>query len=365
MAEYHCRVYGEGGVEAQSTHLRIESDHIRLTDSAYANNPLPFDQLDLEVVGSGPYCVQIKAQSQELTIVLPDVAILSQLGALPMNSRLGKQARLLKDSLVKKHRSHRKQWTIVVAALVAIPVLAFIFLNAVINQSIAQIDPSYEARLGTWIAESQERKSSADKNEAQEKRVRAIGEKLVAHLQKPPYKFFFFVAQDPEINACAYPGGVVVVNSGLVEAGDDDELAGVIGHEIGHVLHRDTLRATMHNLSLGLSFSAFLHLIGLGGDGADLHGKHLAELMEELESLSYSRGQEAAADREGVLMAMRAGYSGEGLVNFFDKESKKKGAAGAVTEQLTGLFSTHPLDKERMAAIRAEVAKYKNESKAK
>jgi|GEM_PF-1068382 len=362
MTEYHCRVYGAGGVEAQSTHLHIDAEHIRLTDAAYANNPLPFDQVQLELVGSGPYCLQLKVPGQELTIVVTDVELVNKLAALPSTNKLGQQARALRSSLVVKHHSNRAKWMLVGGALLVMPVLFFIFLYSSINQAIAQINPTFESRLGDWIAQAQERAENR-KAAVQARRVDVIGRKLVAHISDSPYKFHFFVELDPTVNACAYPGGVVVVKTGLAEAADDDELAGVIGHEIGHVLHRDTLRATCHDLGLGLSFSAFLHLIGMGGDSNDLTAQHLAELMEKLDSLNFSRGQEAAADKEGVRLAMKAGFSGDGLVKFFENESKKAGTAGGAANKLTGLLSTHPLDEERAVAIRKEIELYRAEQK--
>jgi predicted Zn-dependent protease len=361
MSEYHCRIYGEGGAEAQSTHLHVDSDQLRLTDSAYSNYRLPFNKVTVALVGSSPYCVQLKVDGQDLTIVLTDLSILNELETTAAGTDLANQASKLKASLVSRHRDNRKQWQIVAAALVVVPIITLLLLDSTINLAIAQMDPKFEGRLGSWIAQSEPFHKSSERQE----HVQRIGEKLVAKIHNVPYKFQFFVDNNPQVNACAYPGGVVVVNSGLAEAADDDEMAGVIGHEIGHVLHRDTLRATLHNLGFGLSFSVFMHLIGLGGDNGDLKGKHVAELMQSLESLSFSRAQEAAADQEGVRLAMKAGYSGDGLVKFFEKEKAKKGHSDGVTEKLTGLFSTHPLDQQRIEAIELEIEKIKTEERSK
>jgi len=362
MAEYHCRVYGAGGIEAQSTHLHIEADHVRLTDSAYANHPLPFDQLHLELVGSGPYCLQIKVQGEELTVVVSDIELLNKFAALPSTNPLGQQARKLRSAMVRKHHGNRTKWLIAGGLVLALPVLCFVFMFATINWYIAQLDPTIEGRLGEWIAEAQARRDE-HKALAQTKRVDAIGRSLLKHLDKVPYTFHFYVDANPEINAFACPGGVIVVNYGLADIASDDELAGILGHEIGHVLNRDTLKATCHDLTLGVSFSAFLHLLGVGGDSNDLGAQQLADLMKKLDSLNFSRGQEAAADREGVRLAMQAGYSGEGLVHFFQEQSKRAGTAGSAANKLTGLFSTHPLDEERVETIKKEIEKYKAEQK--
>ncbi len=168
--------------------------------------------------------------------------------------------------------------------------------------------------------------------------------------------------KDKTVNASAYPGGVIVANTGLLQAADDDELAGVLGHEIGHVLHRDTLRATMHNLGTGFSLAVFSHLLGLD-QSDDMSTEELEVLMQKFEGLRYSRAQETDADREGVILAIKAGYTGDGLVRFFEKEKTKNGEKIGIAAKLTGLFSTHPLDAERITAIRAEIEKIKLEEK--
>jgi Zn-dependent protease with chaperone function len=359
MSEYHCRIYGKDGAEAQSTQVHVEPDRFRLTDSAYSNYRLPFDKVFMKLIGSGPYCVQLKVPDEDLTIVLTDLDVLTEIAATANGTKMGDRATELKQRLVRQHRNSSKKWLIVAAVLIGLPIVFLLLLDSTVNLALAQFSSEYEARLGSWIASSEKVRTE----NAEQKRVQEIGDRLISKLHKAPYKFHFFVEKNEQINACAYPGGVVVVNSALVEAANDDELAGVIGHEIGHVLHRDTLKATMHDLGLSLSFTAFTHLIGMGGDTGDLKGQRMADLMEKLESLSFSRGQEAFADKEGVRLAMMAGYSGDGLVQFFEKERAKKGRDGGLSEKLTGLFSTHPLDNQRIAAIKEEIEKIKAEDR--
>jgi Zn-dependent protease with chaperone function len=358
MSEYHCRVYGEHGTEAQSTHLRIEDGRLRLTDSAYANYELPFDNVSISLFGSGPICAEFKVRDQPLTIIVTDLDILTELAEAARDTALGTQAVELKRSLVKKHRSNRKKWLILAGIIAGLPILGLILLDSGLNYFIARAGTQYEDRLGVWIAQAE--KGNKESPEAQ--RVRRVGDKLVSKVAFSPYKFQFLVDKDETVNACAYPGGLIVANTGLLKAANDDELAGVLGHEIGHVLHRDTLRATMHNLGTGLSLAVFTHLLGLD-QSDDMSTEELEVLMQNFEGLRYSRAQEADADAEGVRLAMKAGYTGDGLVHFFEKEKAKNGEPTGIAAKLTGLFSTHPLDAERIAAIRAEVEKIKLQEK--
>ena len=293
------------------------------------------------------------------SIVLTDLAVLNEFIAVADGTDLANQARQLKASLVQRHKSTGKQWLVVLGVLAAIPLSALLFLDPIIGFSLSHIDPKVDGFLGNWIARSERFKTSGE----DQKRVEKIGEKLVAEIHNVPYEFHFFVDKNAEINACAYPGGVVLVNSGLVADASDDEIAGVVGHEIGHVLHRDTLRATLHTLGWTVTFEVFLHLIGLGSTNGELKGSQMADLIVKLESLDFSRSQEAAADQEGVQLSMKAGYSGDGLVRFFEKQKAKKGHTDGVVEKLNGLFSTHPLDEQRIKAIRAEIEKIKSEEK--
>lgn len=168
--------------------------------------------------------------------------------------------------------------------------------------------------------------------------VQRIGVRLTAG---SAYRFRFAVADDPQINAFALPGGQVVVYTGLLKAADSaDEVAGVLAHEASHVLRRHSLRNTIH----ALGWRAVL-AVALG----DLSGGVWGGMAEQLGGLAYSRDLEREADLEGLHLLRQAGVPAQGMARFFEKMARRDGNGIA-------LLSSHPAGEERLAALRAAMA---------
>ncbi len=172
--------------------------------------------------------------------------------------------------------------------------------------------------------------------------VQTITDRLVAAIpDNPGYEFEVTLVASDEVNAVAFPGGQIVVYSGLLaEAGSADEVAGVLAHEISHVLHRDGLRQLMSRLG----GAAMVRLALGGGDVAGLIGQ-----LGELDQLAYSRGQEQAADTAGLQLLVAAGLPPAALPAFFTRMQRLE-AAG-----LPGFLSTHPDTAARIAALREQI----------
>lgn len=226
-------------------------------------------------------------------------------------------------------------------ALCALLLVAWIWANAdrLGQWVISPISIQQEQRLGE-LAYTQLRPSlKLQENGAAPRAVKAIGEYLT---RESLYTYHFHVAIAPEINAFALPGGHIVVNTGLLAAADSaEEVAGVLAHEISHVEQRHTLR----NLVLALGWRAFLGIV-LG----DYSASHWGNLAAHLGSLSYSRKLEIEADREGLEILQRANISPHGMETFFQKLAQRQDA-------LPALLSSHPADEDRLATLRAAIAR--------
>ena len=174
--------------------------------------------------------------------------------------------------------------------------------------------------------------------------VQTITDRLVAAIpDNPGYEFDVQLVASDQVNAVAFPGGQIVVYSGLLAAaGSADEVAGVLAHEISHVLHRDGLRQLISQLG-----GAAMVRLALGG--GDLAG--LIAQLGELDQLAYSRGQEQAADATGLQLLAAAGLPPRALPDFFRRLQQQE-AAG-----LPGFLSTHPDTAARIAALREQVAR--------
>ena len=169
-------------------------------------------------------------------------------------------------------------------------------------------------------------------------RVRRIGAKLLPHIDRRDVPYSFKVLDAPEINAFSLPGGPVYVYRGLLDAvgDDDDALACILGHEVGHVNARHAAR----QISSSYLTSA---LITFGIPNANF--QNLAGLGAQVLSLRYSRDDEYEADRRGLSYAHFAGYDPNGMTRFFGKlERLEKRQGGHDPEWL----QTHPLSSARI-----------------
>ena len=176
-----------------------------------------------------------------------------------------------------------------------------------------------------------------------------VGRRLVTVLGPQQFEYRFFVVQSPELNAFAVPGGYVFLFSGLLaRAKNDDELAGVLAHEIGHVsghhLVRQQNEGQVWNYAalLGVLLSAVHPVLGAGAVAA-----------AQTAQLKYSREFEQEADYLGLRYATQAGYDPHALGSFFKTllAEQRVNPAGVPAYMLT-----HPLTEERVAHVETTIS---------
>lgn len=182
--------------------------------------------------------------------------------------------------------------------------------------------------------------------------VDAIGQKIVAAAGPQPFHYHFGVVNSKEINAFAGWGGNVYVNTGLIlKARNVSELAGVLGHEIGHVVKRHVAAnyGRLQGINIARQAGVLAAGLALGQVGAVS-----ANVVGSLSGLalvnSFGREAEREADDFAVQVLPKAGYDPEGTVSFF-QTLLSEGDAGA-----TSFLSNHPATQERIARARAAVA---------
>jgi len=170
------------------------------------------------------------------------------------------------------------------------------------------------------------------------KTVSEIGRRLT---QDRPYPFEWHVAENPDVNAFALPGGHVVIFTGLIRAADSpEELAGILAHEIEHVTQRHILKGLVHNL--GWQGVMAIALGEWGGGGA------WGEFAAEMGRLKFGRDQESEADLKGLARLKKADIHPAGMITFFEKLSRQE-------EIPIPILSTHPASADRVATLRAEI----------
>jgi len=207
----------------------------------------------------------------------------------------------------------------------------------------ARVPVSWEERLGQGVVEhlAPPEKRCAEGNRAQV--IDELVTTLTAPLPSPPYTFRVMVVDIPAVNAFAAPGGYIVIFRGLLEhTRSAEELAGVLAHEMQHILQRHATRALLQHASTGVLLAA------MAGDvsGAMTYG---LESARTLGALRYSRQNEEEADAEGLRMLLAAGVDPAGMIAFFEVLRKR----GGETPGLLAYLSTHPSPAERMERLKA------------
>lgn len=187
--------------------------------------------------------------------------------------------------------------------------------------------------------------------------VDRIGARLVqanSELNQSPYEFEFHLLADPDtVNAFALPGGQVFITQGLLKLlKTEDEIAGVLGHESGHVVGRHSNeQMAKAQLSQGLVSAVVM----AGGDEYGMTAGQLAQFVSQLKNTAYSRDHEIESDVLGVRFMRRAGYDPRAMITVM--EVLKKAAGGRAPPEF---LSTHPDPGHRVERIEEEIAKAGN-----
>ena len=210
--------------------------------------------------------------------------------------------------------------------------------------------PQEEVQMGlASINQMRQQHGGLHPNQTYQALVDNVGNKLVNNsiAKDTPYKYNFdLLADDRTINAFALPGGQICITYALFsQLKNEDQLAGVLGHEIGHVLGRHSAeRIANHELWQGLSTA--------GSVGGDMGG--LISQIGSGKLLKNGRGDELESDDLGVKLMIDAGYNPESLIGVM---KILKAAAGP--NRTPELQSTHPDPENRIDKIKEAIRKYK------
>jgi len=203
-----------------------------------------------------------------------------------------------------------------------------------------------EVQLGESLSKEVIRKFKLVDDPLIQERVKRIGEKVASVCDRKEIKYHFFVLDEEELNAFALPGGFIYVNKGLVEKADDDELAGVLGHEIGHVVCRHSIK----KLQASWGYSLVMVLFSQTAKDVDVV-KAFDYVLNEI-FLGYSRQDEFMADRLGCRYAKLAGFNPKGMISFLEK--LKKFYQNKEPQPLS-YARTHPYIPDRIRVVKQEL----------
>jgi predicted Zn-dependent protease len=199
---------------------------------------------------------------------------------------------------------------------------------------------AWEDRVGASVVDQFVPVAKRCTDPAAQAAIDAIMQRLLAAAGPVPYRFRVVVANVPVVNALAAPGGHLVVFRGLIDQSrSPEELAGVLAHEIQHVLERHSTRLILQHASTALVVTTVL------GDVSGIASVAI-EGARVFSTMAYSRGHEAEADEAGLRLLLAARIDPAGLIGMFDGE-RVDGPGGALR-----YLASHPPSAERAATLR-------------
>ncbi len=206
-----------------------------------------------------------------------------------------------------------------------------------------------EVQMGAAINRQVEKELKFADDPLMKKRVEDIGKKIAAVSDRKEIDYYFQVLQDDDVNAVSLPGGYVYVNSGLLEkVSNDDELACILAHEVGHIVARHSIKKlqAMQSYSILRLLVAVAPVQGTGevGNAADVAFTQFL--------LGYSREDELLADQLGARYAKLAGYDPHGMVTFL---LKLQDINRRMPLQERSYYKTHPYVPDRVRVVKQEM----------
>jgi predicted Zn-dependent protease len=221
-------------------------------------------------------------------------------------------------------------------------------LVGLLSQSLEQIDEPKEIEIGRQLSAVLLGAKPLHKDVALQRYVNRLGRWISLQSARPDLPWTFAVLDDAGFNAFAAPGGYIFVTKGLVDAvADESELAGILAHEIHHVVGKHHLKAMRKTAQSGLLTKAIASQLGNNVQGAV--SAQLLALGKDLYSKGLDQEDELDADRSGVALAARAGFDPYGLVAVLQQLRTAKPDNPVFTLTL----STHPATQVRLDQLEA------------
>lgn len=228
-------------------------------------------------------------------------------------------------------------------------IAALLVLCGLAGAACGPLSVSQERQMGEQIARELPYEMLLLRDRVVMEYVEGIGNDILMAGEPQPFDYRFYVAIDDDINAFATFGGLVVINTSVVlKSRNVSELAGVLAHEIGHVVHRHM--AQNYNRRVGANIAHQLGVIvasmfGFGGVASAGGGLAKMAVLN-----TYTREAEEEADAFAAWVLPRAGYDPEGLVTFFETLSRENQV------HVPKLLSSHPATADRIQAARESIA---------
>ena len=243
------------------------------------------------------------------------------------------------------------------AAAALVPAAAVAYKGASkATEASRPITDSEEYYVGRAVAARILGKYKLDQNPQLTQYVNEVGETVARKSSRPnPFRGYHFAVLDTqEINAFACPGGIIFITRGLIQTcKNEDQLAAVLAHEVGHVANKDGInsisQARWTQVFTAMGAEAARQYGGVAGNLVGLFEDSIDDVFKTIVVNGYGRQAEENADAAALTELTKAGYDPTAMVVLLTTmEAKSKGASG-------GIFKTHPPTSERLAKVKASV----------
>ena len=221
---------------------------------------------------------------------------------------------------------------------------ATIYNPATEKKEFVFVTTPIEVSIGNMLASKFSQQFQISKDKQKTNIVTEIGQKIARVSDRTDLKYYFNVVEDASLNAFTAPGGYIYINSGLIEKATQDELACVIGHEVGHVAARHIAK----KLQTELGYDILMNIATRKAGFRDM--QKAVSLSYNLVMLGYSREDELLSDRLGAKYAYKAGYDPYAMVSFLKK------LKDANPEEIGFVFlRSHPYASQRINLLEKQI----------
>ena len=229
---------------------------------------------------------------------------------------------------------------------------SFLGLAAAIVLGACAVSTQQEVQMGVQYSQQINRQLPIIQDPEVNRYINVLGDSIARLADSRNLEWKFYIVDAPDVNAFALPGGIIYVNRGLIDrASNMSELAGALGHEIGHVVKRHVVKDMQRAQTANIGVVAICVVFNTCGDPLSANAINLGGGAV---FAKFSRDDEAEADAEGVKNVVRAGIDPRGMPELFQvliNERKTKPAG------VDAWFASHPMEEDRLAATSAMIAK--------
>jgi len=322
-----------------STHGIIEFD-----DSEGNRENISLAKATLDLIGDPETTLQISWNNEakvKCSLLCHDPAIFDTLLACHLLPEMQSQLHTLQNKQRQQAKSEKHRVPLYMTYIMVFFFSSYFIYSYSVPVAAKLIPYEWEKKIGSFAFENYQTGKvvidNAQVNSAMDMLVKRIDE-----FDGSDISYELIVIDADMVNAFAFPGGYIVVTSGLIKSAEQaEEVAAVLCHEITHVLERHGMRKLLRQAGLGI-------LIGIVfGDVSAL--SQLIELSSQLDSLSFDRSQEEHADDGGIKIMQAAGISPQHMASFFNKIKQLDSVTGDIPE----IFRTHPLTEDRIKRVAA------------